>query len=132
MLNVKLSYLDQWTRRRRELAHLYDTLLAGLPVTLPPSAEEGGHVYHRYTIRLGERDALRRYLADRGIETAIHYPVPIHRQPAASGEKLTLAPGGLPVTERQASEIVSLPLHPAVPETAVRHVAEQVMRFFDG
>ncbi|MCW7988393.1 hypothetical protein XF35_24760 [Streptomyces platensis subsp. clarensis] len=131
LLNVKLGYLPQWTRRRVELAERYRKGLVGLPLVLPPSADDRTHVYHRYSIRTPLREELRAHLAHTGIETAVHYPVPIHQQPAARSGDVTvaLADGGLPVTERQSGEILSLPLHPTLTERQVDHVIEQIDTF---
>lgn len=130
LLDVKLDHLPEWTRRRVDLAERYRKGLAGLPLVLPPSGGDRTHVYHRFSIRTPHREELRAHLAAAGVETAVHYPVPIHRQPAAVGGGLTVADGGLPVTEQQSTEILSLPLHPAVSEEQVDHVVEQVDAFF--
>ena len=132
MLNIKLDQLEQWTARRQYLAQRYDEGLAGLPLTSPPAADgQRTHVYHRYVIRLPDRDALRDHLAGSGIETAIHYPVPIHRQPAAARTTLALPAGGLPVTEGQATQILSLPLHPALRDEQIDLVVQEIHTFFD-
>ncbi|WP_406212053.1 DegT/DnrJ/EryC1/StrS family aminotransferase [Streptomyces canus] len=127
LLNLKLDYIEEWTRRRRNLARLYDEELAGLPLTTP--AGDDGHVYHRYVIRVAHRDALRTHLRTAGIETAVHYPVPVHRQPAANDGSVDVADGGLPVTEQQAREILSLPLHPLLREDQIRYVARRIEDF---
>ena len=82
LLRVELRHLDDWNLRRRLLATRYDELLAGTSVTTPPVAPGNEHVYHLYVVRSKQRDALQAYLADHGIATAIHYPVPVHKQPA--------------------------------------------------
>lgn len=127
LLRVKLSRLDAWNRQRQALAARYDQLLAGSGVTTPAVAPGNRHVYHLYVVRSPQRDALQAHLADRGIGAAIHYPVPVHQQPAYRH----LAPaGGLPVTQLVAAEILSLPMYPQMPEQHVEQVA-QCIRDFD-
>src|SRR5262249_15287448 len=88
ILSVKLRYLDQENARRREIAALYSNALKTLPLKLPVQAAEAEHVYHQYVIRVADRDLLRRHLSENGIQTAIHYPVPVHLQPAYRGRLL--------------------------------------------
>lgn len=126
ILRVKLRHLDEDNEKRRSLASIYDELLAGA-VTIPVERAGTRHVYHLYVIRHPRRDALMSHLRERGIGTAIHYPVPIHLQPAYRG-RLGEA-GSLPETERAAREIVSLPMYPELSEGEVRAVAEAVREF---
>jgi dTDP-4-amino-4,6-dideoxygalactose transaminase len=128
MLRVKLGRLASRNTRRAEIAAYYSSRLAGR-VDTPPVDPRRTHVYHQYVIRTPVREALQRHLADHEIETGIHYPVPIHRQPAwrdAFGE----APR-LPCAELVADEILSLPVHPDLTDAEVEHVAESVAAFFD-
>jgi dTDP-4-amino-4,6-dideoxygalactose transaminase len=126
LLRVKLRGLDGWNRRRQALAARYDQLLAGSAVATPIVAPGNQHVYHLYVVRSPQRDALQAHLAERGIGSAIHYPVPVHLQPAYRH----LAPaGGLPVTERAAAEILSLPMYPQMPVEHVEQVAACVRAF---
>jgi dTDP-3-amino-2,3,6-trideoxy-4-keto-D-glucose/dTDP-3-amino-3,4,6-trideoxy-alpha-D-glucose/dTDP-2,6-dideoxy-D-kanosamine transaminase len=119
VLNVKIGRLEEWNRRRRELAATYRAQLAGEPLELP--ADHPGHTYHHFVVRSDGRDALRDALAADGIETRVHYPVPVHLQPAARAH---CRPGGpLERTERDAGRILSLPLHPDLPDDAVGRVA---------
>jgi dTDP-4-amino-4,6-dideoxygalactose transaminase len=110
ILSVKLAHLARWTERRREVATLYDTLLADLPIMMParPTARE--HVYHVYAIRHAERDRLAKGLADAGVATGLHYPRPVHLQPAYAD--LGAGPGSFPVAEALAAELLSLPIFP--------------------
>lgn len=110
VLHVKLAYLDAENARRRSLAQLYDDRLVCSGLSLPAPAGWARHVYHQYVIRCAERDALRAYLKERGVGTLVHYPVPIHLQPAYRGriEMLT----ELPETEAAAREVLSLPMYP--------------------
>lgn len=127
MLRVKLRVLDARNRRRAEIAAHYTAELAGLVVT-PPSDPWRTHVYHQYVVRTPARDQLRAYLAEHDIETGVHYPVPIHRQPAWQD-----AFGGgpaLPRAEQAAREMLSLPVHADLTDLEVEQVAERVGRFF--
>lgn len=124
-----MARLPAWTARRVELAGLYDTRLAGLPLALPARSADRTHVYHRYCIRTPWRDELQVHLAAAGVETAIHYPVPVHRQPAARSGGVTVAGEGLAVTERQSSQILSLPLHPSMAEEQIAHVTDRITDF---
>jgi dTDP-4-amino-4,6-dideoxygalactose transaminase len=123
---VALERLEAMNGRRRTLAARYRAGLLGLPVALPPERPQGQHVYHLFVIRTRERDALRAYLADRGIETGIHYPVPAHRQPALQD----LGARPLPATERLVDEILSLPISAAHSEAEVDEVLVAVHGFF--
>jgi dTDP-4-amino-4,6-dideoxygalactose transaminase len=128
MLRVKLHRLAERNARRGEIAAYYSSRLAD-HVVVPPSDPRRTHVFHQYVIRTRDREALRRHLADAGVETGIHYPVPIHRQQAwrdAFGEGPRL-----PRAEQVADEILSLPVHPDLTDAEVEHVAESVVSFFD-
>lgn len=124
VLRVKLVHLDAWNARRQALAARYTALLAETSVQVPVVRADGTHVYHLYVVRHRQRDALRQALAAQGIATLVHYPVPIHEQPAYRH----LAPtAGLPVTERVAREILSLPLYPELADEAITAVASAVI-----
>jgi dTDP-4-amino-4,6-dideoxygalactose transaminase len=126
ILRVKLHHLDEDNAKRRKLAALYDELLAGV-VTIPIEPVNSRHVYHLYVIRHPQRDALMQFLRERGIGTAIHYPVPIHLQPAYRGRLGDV--GSLPETEKAAREIISLPMYPELSEEDVRAVAQTIREF---
>lgn len=119
ILRVKLPRLDASNARRREIARLYDKGLAGV-VTLPQVRDGAVHVYHQYVVRVPKenREKIRAHIADRGIGTLIHYPVPVHLQPAYRG-RIWLAGGALPATERAAEEVLSLPMYPELTDAAV-------------
>jgi dTDP-3-amino-3,4,6-trideoxy-alpha-D-glucose transaminase len=124
-LRAFLPQLTDWNSRRARLAALYDEALSGCsPVR--PIARGAGSVNHLYVIRTPRRKQLREYLAQQGIATAIHYPVPLHLQPAFAGGP---ARRKLPVAERACREILSLPLWPLMQESDVLKVAEHVRRF---
>lgn len=130
VLRVKLRYLEAENERRRVLAQHYTDLLAGYPVTPPAEQPDARHVYHLYVIRSPHRDSLREALQRRGIATGIHYPVPVHLQPAY--RHLHPGPGTLPVTERLAGEVLSLPLYPELSQTQVETIAQAIREFTQG
>jgi dTDP-4-amino-4,6-dideoxygalactose transaminase len=130
VLSVKLTRLDEDNASRRHTAAIYDDLLRDLPVRPPSTADDTGHVYHLYVIECDDRDALRKHLADVGVATGIHYPVPVHLQPAY--EQLGAGPGSFPATEASAARILSLPIFPNMPTAAVAHAAGSVARFYTG
>jgi dTDP-4-amino-4,6-dideoxygalactose transaminase len=110
VLGVKLKYLDRWTEARRRLAARYCESLAGLPLKLPVEAPGRKHVWHLFVALHPRRDHVRSELEARGIQTGLHYPVPVHLQ-EAYGE-LEHRPGDFPIAERVASDCISLPLFP--------------------
>ena len=128
MLRIKLRHLDARNRRRAAIAAYYRDRLGQL--VIPPLADATRtHVYHQYVVRTPARDALRAHLAARGIETGVHYPVPIHRQPAwlrAYGETPPL-----PRAEQAAREMLSLPVHADLTDEEVERVAHGVAEFFE-
>lgn len=128
ILRVKLKYLDQWNALRRKKAKLYTMLFKDLAVRPPSENDPQGHVYHLYVVRVKNRDDLQIFLRDRGIETLIHYPVPIHLQKAY--QYLGYRKGALPVTELCAEEVLSLPLYPEIAETDIETVANQIAYFY--
>jgi len=124
ILRARLPRLRAWTETRRRLAHAYRAALAGAPLVVPPERDPG-HVYHLFVVRSAARRELQSHLAARGIETLIHYPIPISQQPAFEAA----APAACPVADRVCDEIVSLPLHPALAEDDVRYVAAALNAF---
>lgn len=124
ILRVKLRYLDRWIESRRQHARTYDRELAGLPLRLPQTAGEAGHVFHIYAIRSPERDRLRRELAERGIPTAVHYDKPVHLQEAY--RDLGSKEGEFPESESAAREVFSLPLYPELKDREVLAIAAEV------
>ena len=109
VLGVKLRHLEAWTRARQERAARYGEALADTPLLLPKVAADRTHVYHLYAVRTPERDALAEALRERGVSTALHYPIPIHLQPAYAD--LGHSAGDFPHSEQCASEVLSLPLY---------------------
>lgn len=128
ILRTKLPYLDENNQRRQQIALYYDKLLEETPVTTPPHAKYGTHVFHLYVIRAPRRDALMAYLAEQGIETIIHYPVPVHLQEAY--RDFQMDKGSLPAAEKAAEEIVSLPIYPEIRDDEVEAVAESIRNFY--
>ncbi len=110
VLGVKLRHLEAWTESRRRLADRYRDRLAGLPLALPAEAPGRRHVWHLFVARHPDRDRIRRGLEARGVQTGLHYPVPVHLQKAY--EHLGHAPGDFPASERIARECFSLPMFP--------------------
>jgi dTDP-4-amino-4,6-dideoxygalactose transaminase len=121
ILGVKLQRLEQWTEARRSIAAEYDRQLAGTPVVRPAVRPDVRHVYHTYTVRTSDRNALQQQLANAGIGTAIHYPTPLHLQPAY--EDPAFPEGSLPVSEQAAREVLSLPMFPGMTAEQVGCVA---------
>jgi dTDP-4-amino-4,6-dideoxygalactose transaminase len=121
VLRVKLKYLDADNLSRQTIARGYDQALAGTGVELPTPGTGAMHVYHQYVIKTPQRDGLQAYLKSQGIGTAIHYPVPVHLQPAYSGR---LVPQGVDLgsTEAVCRQILSLPMYPELPAEYTRRV----------
>ncbi len=129
ILLVKLRYLQEWTQRRRENARYYQTKLAGIPqIQMPSEREREKCVYHTFVIQAKRRDELRQFLSDRGIGTAIHYPVPIHLSTA--GKELGYAEGSFPVAEMQAHQILSLPIYPELTVAQLEEVCQNIKLFY--
>jgi dTDP-4-amino-4,6-dideoxygalactose transaminase len=126
ILRVKLRYLDEWNVRRRCHAESYCRLLANTPVVLPSVAADRNHVWYVYVIRSSARDALRDTLTDHEIGTGIHFPVPIHLQPAC--RHLGYAEGDLPHSEQAAREILSIPMYPEMTWDQLEFVAGAIHR----
>jgi dTDP-3-amino-3,4,6-trideoxy-alpha-D-glucose transaminase len=128
ILEVKLRHLPDWNQRRRDAAEALRAGLAGTAVVSPtPAAADSDHVYHLFVVRSAERDALRDHLDARGIASAIHYPTPIHLQPAYA--ELGLRAGDLPIAERLAGENCSLPIFPAITDEQIAEIVAAVQGF---
>jgi dTDP-4-amino-4,6-dideoxygalactose transaminase len=128
ILRVKLKYLDQRNEARRKKAQLYTALLKDMDIRCPVEEDPKRHVYHLYVIRARNRDALQTFLKERGIETLIHYPVPVHLQKAY--QYLGYRRGDLPSTETCSEDILSLPLYPEMAESDVAEVAARIAHFY--
>ena len=128
LLNVKLKYLEKWTARRREIADIYYNKLKDLQIITPHDKAYEKAVYHTFIIQTDKRDELKTFLAERGIDTKVHYPIPIHLQEAA--KYLGYKKGDFPVTEKQAETILSLPVYPELTNEQVNYIAECVIEFY--
>jgi len=126
LLRVRLKYLDEWNDSRRRRAEIYGRLLGSAVVT-PAVADYAEAVWHLYVVQTENRDSLQEVLNERGIATGIHYPIPIHLQPAYRG--LGYRKGDFPVTERISDRILSLPMYPELSMAAVEEVASAVRAF---
>jgi len=121
ILRVKLHYLDAGNARRKAIAAAYDEALFGTSYAAPIRREGAGHVYHQYVLRVPERAALMARMRAEGVATAIHYPSPVHLQPAYRG-RTPLGPAGCAETARAAGEVMSLPMFPELTDAQVGHV----------
>jgi dTDP-4-amino-4,6-dideoxygalactose transaminase len=125
ILAVKLQHLDRWNEQRRQAAAQYAEALAGTDIVLPAEMPWSKHVYHLYVIQADDREALRHRLEAAGIESGLHYPIPLHLQEAY--RSLGYRQGSFPVTEAVVSRILSLPIYPGISTEAVARVAEEIM-----
>ncbi len=125
-LRVKLPRLDEWNERRRALARLYRACLQDVPVRFQAVLPGAEPVYHLLVIRAPDRDGLRAFLAEHGVDTLIHYPQAVHQQPAYRH----LRRSDLPVTECVVREVLSLPMYPELSEAAVEYVADRIRAFY--
>jgi dTDP-4-amino-4,6-dideoxygalactose transaminase len=125
VLRVKLRHLNAWTARRREIAAEYRRLLAGARVEMPMDDPRDQAVFHQFAINLEDRVGVRAQLAGRGIDTAVHYPTPVHLQPAY--RSLGYSAGAFPHSERACERVLSLPLFPAMTNEQVNTVASSVL-----
>lgn len=128
ILAAKLPHLEAWNERRREIAEHYCHAFAGLPLGLPPERDGTRHVYHQFPIYTKQRDALQEHLKQAGVSTGIHYPVPLHLQPALA--HLGYRQGDLPVTEELADTELSLPVYPELTSEQIETIVGAVRSFF--
>jgi dTDP-4-amino-4,6-dideoxygalactose transaminase len=124
ILRVKLRHLERWTEARRALAGKYNELLGDSGVERPKEMSWARHVYHVYTLRSQDRESLRAALQEDGIQTGVHYPVPVHLQPAYAD--LGYGRGAFPQAEAAANQVLSIPLYPELSHRAVAEVAAAV------
>lgn len=128
VLRVKLKRVDEWSQRRCEIAQIYDRGLAGAPLTLPFTPPGYEHVYHLYVIECDLRDDLQTHLASKGIAALTHYPIAIHQQEGFSwGRPARVHP--LPVTEKSAARVLSLPMYPELTNQEVEQVKEDILNW---
>ncbi|MBI3873241.1 MAG: DegT/DnrJ/EryC1/StrS family aminotransferase [candidate division Zixibacteria bacterium] len=127
ILGVKLKHLDDWNRRRRGKADRYRQKLAGANLVLPPADDAAQSVYHLFVVQVDDRSRFQEDLKEAGIDTLIHYPIPVHKQKAYA----QLSSQSFPVTERLAPRIVSLPIFPELTQQQIDHVAAVARRSVD-
>jgi dTDP-4-amino-4,6-dideoxygalactose transaminase len=129
ILRVKLRHLDDWTEARRAIAAQYDQLLAKADVITPTVMPYSHHVYHIYAVRLPERDLLQQRLNEQQIQTGIHYPIPVHLQPAYAD--LGYKAGDFPHSELAAQEVLSLPMFAELSPVQIETVSAAVRGYRD-
>jgi dTDP-4-amino-4,6-dideoxygalactose transaminase len=131
LLHVKLRHLQDWTTKRRANAHLYTDLLRGVAEVQCPKERQGTEcVYHLYVLQAKQRDALSKYLNSKGIATGLHYPTPLHLQPAYAS--LGYKVGDFPVAEHCASQILSLPMFPELTTEEITLISKEIKNFYAG
>ncbi len=130
ILRVKLRHLDAWTEARRRHAAYYNQLLADIDLQTPVEMPYARHVYHVYAVRMPRRDLLQEALQAQGIQTGIHYPIPVHLQKAYAG--FGYGTGDLPVTEKATEELLSLPMFAELQDAQIETVCATVLEALDG
>ncbi|MGB7572529.1 MAG: DegT/DnrJ/EryC1/StrS family aminotransferase [Thermodesulfobacteriota bacterium] len=130
LLRVKLKHLDQWNEERRRKARLYTRMLSPLGLVCPSEKKGVRHVYHLYAIKMRKRDAVQAFLKKRGIETLIHYPIPIPLEKAY--QEMGYRRGDFPLTDQWSRKILSLPFFPEMKESEMEEVAQQIKMFLAG
>ena len=128
ILRVKLKRLDSWNKARIRIAEKYTKNFLDLPVICPKVSLDSLHVFHLYVLRVKDRTRFMDHLSANGINTLIHYPIPIHLQP--SYKELKIKEGGLPITEKVSKEIVSIPIYPELEEAEMDYIIERIKRYF--
>jgi dTDP-4-amino-4,6-dideoxygalactose transaminase len=126
VLSVKLKYLDQWHEARRRNALIYDSMFKGSKIVTPAIDEGNCGIYNQYNIRVPQRDRVKQLLAEKGIGTAIYYPLPLHMQTCF--KYLGYREGDLPESERACREVLALPIYPELEESHVRYVADELLK----
>jgi dTDP-4-amino-4,6-dideoxygalactose transaminase len=126
ILRIKLKRLEAWNELRRQHAGLYNQLLQDTKIT-PAEANYAKHVYHLYVVRTEHRDELQSWLESQGIQTGIHYPIPVHLQEAC--RVYGYEHDNLPITERVANEVLSLPMYPELTREQIEYVASSIAAF---
>jgi len=128
ILKFRLKKIDQIIFKRRKNAEIYFNLLKQLPILLPLEKSGEFNTYHTFVIQTEKRDQLAEYLFEKGIETAIHYPVPIHLQPAS--KFLNHSIGSFKSTELQAKQILTLPVHQFLKSSDIKYICKEICEFF--
>ncbi|MGB7158604.1 MAG: DegT/DnrJ/EryC1/StrS family aminotransferase, partial [Tepidisphaeraceae bacterium] len=125
VLDVKLPYLDGWNRARSRNASVYNRAFAGSKIVAPPIEPGNESIYNQYVVRVPDRDAVKKRLAERGIGTAIYYPIPLHLQDCF--KYLGYKEGDFPESERACREVLALPVYPELPKDQVEYVAKELL-----
>ena len=127
ILSVKLKYLDKWNTNRQQIVNKYIKQIDNKYIVLPKKLDNVNHVYHQFIIRCERRDELQKHLKNCGIDTMIHYPVPIHKQKAYEEYRDLI--GKLPIAEKLANEVLSLPIYPYMKEEDINLIIESINNF---
>jgi dTDP-4-amino-4,6-dideoxygalactose transaminase len=128
ILNVKIKYIDEWNNKRIQNAKLYSERLKDVKQVITPTYPEySKHIFHQYTIKVENRDDLQKFLTSKNIPTAIHYPVPLHLQPAFRG---FAEEGSLPYAEEAAKKVLSLPMHPDLEIEEIDYITNLIKEFY--
>ena len=128
ILRVKLRHLEKWTNARRSHASRYEVLFANTGVKTPNEMPFNRHVYHIYAIRVAQREAFQKALMEKGVSTGIHYPIPVHLQPAYAD--LGYKEGDFPHTEAASNEVLSLPMFAELNSTQQDKVSKAVLEVY--
>jgi dTDP-4-amino-4,6-dideoxygalactose transaminase len=129
ILTAKLPYILQWTEQRIYNANLYNQALKNIPqIVIPAVRDNSKHTFHLYVIRCQQRNALAAILKEKGIETAIHYPTPLHEMEAY--QYLGYQPTDFPIAHQYKNEILSLPMYPELTEQQINYIAQQIQLFY--
>jgi hypothetical protein len=128
ILRVKLKRLDMWLEGRRAIAGKYDRAFSGYDIITPRVMEGNIHTYHQYTLKVEGRNELLKYLNDKGIAARVYYPVPLHLQPCYNA--LGYSIGSLPVSERTAEKVLSLPVYPELSDEKVDYIIDTILSFY--
>ena len=127
ILRVKLRHLGEWNERRRMLARNYDHALKGKDVKIPKEMIYSHHVHHQYVIRSERRDSMLAFLNNKGIGAGVHYPIPLHMQPAY--RHLGYRTGNFPLAEKASLEVLSLPIYPEISDSQFGFVVDSINKF---
>lgn len=128
ILNVKIKYINEWNNQRIQNANLYSEKLRNLKQVITPAYPEySKHIFHQYTIKVENRDELQKFLGSKNIPTAIHYPIPLHLQPAFRG---FAEEGSLPIAEETAKKVLSLPMHPDLTIEEIDYITNSIKEFY--
>ncbi len=127
ILRIKLKYIEEWTEMRRRNARYYNKLLSDSNYIIPIEEDDTRHVYHLYVVRVNDRNSFIKFLNEKGIQTGIHYPTPVHLTEAYS--YLNIAQGTFPISEKTSSEIVSLPMFPELTNEQIEYIVESINEY---